>query len=190
MSEYKCEKGKKQYEACKKFDADYCADCPHGIRQEHIMEYIEEEKAIGILHGLLVTTFNYSGYTENGVFWQHEVDFKRDNPFYANALEIVLKLLEKQHKEIEIQKSEVKLKQMVIDELVENETKNLIPKDAVREKIEELNKLIVENDKIIVECRKTIMENQLEKKCKIAKARMDNVMYYGMISYLKELLGE
>lgn len=68
--------------------------------------------------------------------------------------------------------------------------KDSIPKEAIIEKIEELNKLILENDKLIVECRKTIMENQPEKKIKIAKARMDNVMYYEMINYLKELLGE
>jgi len=89
------------------------------------MKYTEEEeKAIGIVHGLLVTVFNYSGYTENGVFWQHEVDFKRDNPFYSNAIEVVLNLLEKQRKENEMLKEALKDKCEIADErnnlLVEN----------------------------------------------------------------------
>ena len=61
----------------------------------------DEKKCIGILHGLLATIFNYSGYTESGAFWQNQVDFKRDNPYYANAIEIVLNLIEKQQKALQ-----------------------------------------------------------------------------------------
>ena len=35
MNKYKCEKGKKQYNYCKKYDALYCSDCPHGILEEN-----------------------------------------------------------------------------------------------------------------------------------------------------------
>lgn len=48
MDKYKCEKGKKQYKLCKKYDADYCSDCPHGIKKEdkedNQMEYTNDEK--------------------------------------------------------------------------------------------------------------------------------------------------
>lgn len=48
MSKYICEKGEKQYEACKIHDADYCADCPHGIineitREDYILTNINSE---------------------------------------------------------------------------------------------------------------------------------------------------
>ncbi len=95
----------------------------------------------------------------------------------------ILNLLERQQKEI----YDLKNQTQIISPLYVKE--NYISKDTIKEKIKELEKLILKNDKLIVECRRTIMENQPEKKIKIAKARMDNVTYHEMISYLKELLG-
>lgn len=107
--------------------------------------------------------------------------------------DIVLNLIDKQQKEIDIlEKESISKEKAYTDCYCEYKSYKQfesISKEAIREKIEELYKLIIENDKLIVECRKTIMENQPEKKIKIAKARMDNVMYYEMINYLKELLG-
>ena len=31
---WKCEKGEKQYKACKEANADYCSDCPHGVKEK------------------------------------------------------------------------------------------------------------------------------------------------------------
>ena len=40
---FKYGKGEKQYIKCKEADADYCADCPHGIKQDD-MKYTGERK--------------------------------------------------------------------------------------------------------------------------------------------------
>lgn len=40
MGKYRCEKGKKQYEFCKKYDSDYCSDCPHGIKEITKEDYV------------------------------------------------------------------------------------------------------------------------------------------------------
>lgn len=41
---WKCEKGKKQYKVCKEANADYCSDCPHGIKEniEEDIKILEE----------------------------------------------------------------------------------------------------------------------------------------------------
>lgn len=39
---YKCEKGEKQYKMCKEAGADYCSDCPHGVKEETADEMFEE----------------------------------------------------------------------------------------------------------------------------------------------------
>lgn len=39
---YKCEKGEKQYKMCKEASADYCSDCPHGMKENSIEEDITE----------------------------------------------------------------------------------------------------------------------------------------------------
>jgi len=31
---YRCEKGEKQYKMCKEASADYCSDCPHGVKEK------------------------------------------------------------------------------------------------------------------------------------------------------------
>lgn len=43
---YKCKKGEKQYKMCKEANADYCSDCPHGVKENNIEEDIKilEEK--------------------------------------------------------------------------------------------------------------------------------------------------
>lgn len=61
----------------------------------------EQKKAIGRLHGLLVTDFNYSGHTESGAYWQHSISFRKDHKYYADAIETVLSMLEEKDKEIE-----------------------------------------------------------------------------------------
>lgn len=38
---YKCEKGEKQYKMCKEASADYCSDCPHGMKENSIEEDIK-----------------------------------------------------------------------------------------------------------------------------------------------------
>lgn len=43
MSKYICEKGKEQYKMCKKYDADYCSDCPHSRKYDETMS---KEEAI------------------------------------------------------------------------------------------------------------------------------------------------
>lgn len=30
----KCEKGEKQHKMCKEANADYCSDCPHGVKEK------------------------------------------------------------------------------------------------------------------------------------------------------------
>lgn len=61
----------------------------------------EQEEAIGRLHGLLVTDFNYSGHTESGAYWQHSISFRKDHKYYADAIETVLSMLEEKDKEYE-----------------------------------------------------------------------------------------
>lgn len=38
---WKCKKGEKQYKVCKEANADYCGDCPHGIKENSIEEDIK-----------------------------------------------------------------------------------------------------------------------------------------------------
>lgn len=55
MSKYICEKGKKQYETCKREGMDYCADCPHGIKIEEIegdIKIIKESYIMATEHKL------------------------------------------------------------------------------------------------------------------------------------------
>ena len=66
---------------------------------------MSEEEIIGRLHGLLVTTFHYSGHTENGVFWEHSIYFPKDEKFYAEAIQVLLDLYNKEkEKNIKLQK--------------------------------------------------------------------------------------
>lgn len=117
---------------------------------------------------------------------EHKKDYTKKRKNYISLYKLLEKHLEKEKQKVKALKQEIEYLNCVC----ESDTDNYISKEAIREKIVELDKCIVENDKLIVECRKTIMENQPEKKIKIAKARMDNAMYYEMIKYLKELLGE
>ena len=57
---------------------------------------MSEEEIIGRVHGLLATTFHYSGQTENGVFWEHSVYFPKDSKFYADAIQGLLDLYNKE----------------------------------------------------------------------------------------------
>lgn len=45
---WKCEKGEKQYKACKEANADYCSDCPHGVKEniEEDIKILEKFKNI------------------------------------------------------------------------------------------------------------------------------------------------
>ena len=104
-------------------------------------------------------------------------------------LEKILNLIEKQRKEIEELNNKYNFEKVAKEE-VEELLDDSIPKEKIRKKIEELNKKIVNNDKTITECRKTIMENQPEKKCIIASCRMENVGAYKTIRILKEILGD
>ncbi|MDO4282368.1 MAG: hypothetical protein Q4D02_01915 [Clostridia bacterium] len=75
MKKYKCEKGEEQYNACKKFNVDYCTDCPHGVRVEDIEEDIKIIK-----ESYIMTT-------------KHCLD--DNNKILKEAIENVLKELEK-----------------------------------------------------------------------------------------------
>lgn len=113
-----------------------------------------------------------------------------------HAIETVLNLLEKQKKQIE--RLEKTIDENIVIEPDETgcheelniHIKDFISKDTIREEIQELQKKIADNDKTITECRKTIMENQPEKKCIIAGCRIENVGAYETIKILKKLLGE
>lgn len=42
---YRCENGEKQYKMCKEANADYCSDCPHGVKEnkiEKLQDRLEE----------------------------------------------------------------------------------------------------------------------------------------------------
>lgn len=67
----------------------------------------EQEEAIGRLHGLLVTDFNYSGHTESGAYWQHSISFRKDHKYYADAIEIVLSMLEEKDKIIDLMAEDI-----------------------------------------------------------------------------------
>lgn len=99
MNKYKCEKGKKQYNYCKKYDALYCSDCPHGILEENKNKkdytLIEEKKeVIEILENVKST------YGDLDSLDELETDFILDIKEYK-ALLIGLDLLKKQNKKIE-----------------------------------------------------------------------------------------
>lgn len=75
----------------------------------------EQEEAIGRLHGLLVTDFNYSGYTESGAYWQHIISFRKDHKYYADAIETALSMLKEKDKEIEKKKEDIQRMQELLD---------------------------------------------------------------------------
>ena len=141
MAKYKCEKGEDQYKFCKSYDMDYCADCPHGISQEEgiqlqttlsgevikklkqsilneeQMERSKEKEAIKdlkcfksmrILYGSIMISFTVEQLEK-----------------YQNAVDIVLNLIEHQQKELKR-----------LDRENQHLFENYIPKDAIREKID------------------------------------------------------
>lgn len=49
---WKCERGEKQYKACKDANADYCSDCPHGVKENieediKMLEKLKNKKIYG-----------------------------------------------------------------------------------------------------------------------------------------------
>ena len=94
MNKYKCEKGKKQYNYCKKYDALYCSDCPHGILEENKNKkdntlIRNKKEVIEILENVKST------YGDLDSLDELETDFILDIKEYK-ALLIGLDLLEKQ----------------------------------------------------------------------------------------------
>lgn len=65
---------------------------------------------------------------------------------------------------------------------------NSIPTSVIKEKIEELQKKMVKNDKTIVSLRRTIMKNQPENECIISRCRIQNTAFCIAKSYLQEIL--
>lgn len=102
------------------------------------MSELNEEEIIGRLHGLLATTFHYSGHTETGVFWEHSIYFPKDEKFYAEAIQGLLDLYQK-----EKQKNKILDNMLLVNkeqyEFIKNKD-NYISKDKIRNKIKELEK--------------------------------------------------
>lgn len=94
----------------------------------------EQEEAIGRLHGLLVTDFNYSGHTESGAYWQHSISFRKDHKYYADAIETVLSMLEERDKIIDLMAEKIYEEGIVWDnkeevkQYFENKAKELLNK--------------------------------------------------------------
>lgn len=113
MNKYKCKKGKKQYNYCKKYDALYCSDCPHGILEENKNKkdytLIEEKKeVIEILENVKST------YGDLDSLDELETDFILDIKEYK-ALLICLDLLKKQKKKIKKLQKKIQEKDMEMD---------------------------------------------------------------------------
>lgn len=107
----------------------------------------------------------------------------------AKDMDIVLKLVEKQQKEIERLNNRNKKLDRENQKLFEDFIENYIFKQEIRKKIEELNIKIADNDKTINECRKITGKNRGEKECIISRCRIKNVGYHETIKILQELLG-
>lgn len=144
---YKCEKGEEQYKACKKFDADYCSDCPHGIKiiekktnfEEQTMLNEEEKKAIEYLNDLKSIKILYGN-----IFTMFLEQLKK----YQNATDTILKLIEKLQKENQELKQENKelnrllkfsldYRHKLEEDLYEGASNFILRKDKIREIIEE-----------------------------------------------------
>lgn len=108
----------------------------------------------------------------------------------AKDMDIVLKLVEKQQKEIERLNNRNKKLDRENQKLFEDFIENYIFKQEIRKKIEELNIKIADNDKTINECRKITGKNRGEKECIISRCRIKNVGYHETIKILQELLEE
>lgn len=106
----------------------------------------------------------------------------------AKDMDIVLKLVEKQQKEIERLNNRNKKLDRENQKLFEDFIENYIFKQEIRKKIEELNIKIADNDKTINECRKITGKNRGEKECIISRCRIKNVGYHETIKILQELL--
>ena len=113
MNKYKCEKGKEQYNYCKKYDALYCSDCPHGILEENKNKkdntLIEDRKeVIEILENVKST------YGDLDSLDELETDFILDIKEYK-ALLIGLDLLKKAKKENKKLQKKIEEKDMEMD---------------------------------------------------------------------------
>ncbi len=67
---WKCEKGEKQYKICKEENADYCSDCPHGVKEKinkittkDSIEYLELQCIVNNrIHDYVSKYHNYPKY--------------------------------------------------------------------------------------------------------------------------------
>lgn len=70
----KCEKGEKQHKMCKEANADYCSDCPHGVKENSIEEDI---KILENFINWLKTDFEYNSGEEIKAIEHILEDYKR-----------------------------------------------------------------------------------------------------------------
>ena len=123
---WKCKKGEKQYKVCKELNADYCSDCPHGIKENSIEEDIKIVKEI---KKEFITKMK-KDITHN----DNQIRYRN-----IQALQNILNELDR------LQKENEELKEKRIDSKEYGSMKirlaNSIPKSVIEDKIDVLEKI-------------------------------------------------